>query len=395
VYHYQSADIKVDAQQPGTPAFFQTDPEGTTPLSHVQFDLLNDNSENLPGSDSAMVHVQVHTRSTALVNGVSVWAVYASAAAGVPGLNRSAWSSDMFKFWDQFQASGAIVPNLPSDSPWHSVGAPIVLPGFDASHPQVASWSWTVPLLSSGDPGHYCMVAFVHSAEHKIGESSNYSIDSVTPTNPQIGQKNLHIGPPLPSTPPPPGPMPRWREYIEFHNAGPEARAADLVFDLRPLPPQLQVLLRLSELKTAAPLEQSLEGIEAVHHPGLIDDAKTVLLAGIERGEEVLEWLDRWLDRAEARLGGGEHEGRPRHPRMPELGFTPPIYRAKPSARVAVRDVRLPVHGAGAALIAIENRGELPPGSEYRFQVQQVVRGHVVGGSTYVVRIARRARHNR
>jgi len=38
--------------------------------------------------------------------------------------------------------------------------------------------------------------------------------------------------------------------------------------------------------------------------------------------------------------------------------------------------------------MVIENDCELPKGSEYRFQVQQVVRGRVIGGSTYVIRIA-------
>ena len=38
--------------------------------------------------------------------------------------------------------------------------------------------------------------------------------------------------------------------------------------------------------------------------------------------------------------------------------------------------------------MAFENHGELPRGSEYRFQIQQVVGGRVIGGSTYVIRIA-------
>lgn len=392
VYHYESADIKIDAQQKGTPAFFQTDPEGTLPLSHVLFDVLNDNSQNLPGSDAAMVHVQVRNRSYTALNGVNVWAIYASAAAGVPGLNDSLSMGNNFPFWSQFQASGAIVPNLPSDSPWTSVGAPVTLSDIDVAHPQVASWNWTVPLLTSGDPGHYCIVVFIHSAANPVSETTNYNVDSITPNNPQIGQKNLHIGPPLagPGEPVPGGQM-RMREYIEFHNPGPEARIADLVFDLRPLPPQLQMWLRLSELETEAPLDKSITGIAAIHHPGLAQEAKALLLAGVERGEEILEWLERWLDRVEDRLEGEEDDDRRARPRRhPELSFAPAIYRARPAALVAVRGVRLPVHGVGAALMVIDNTGELPPGSDYRFQVQQVIRGRVIGGSTYVVRIARR-----
>jgi hypothetical protein len=393
VFHYQCADIKIDAQQPGPPAFFQTDPEATLPLSHVRFDVLNDNSENLPGSDAAMVHVQVHNRSTTSLDGVSVWAIYASAAAGIAGLNVSAAMGNAFPFWSQFQAGGAIVPNLPADSPWKSVGAPVTLSGIDVAHPKVASWPWTVPLLASGDPGHYCMVVFLHGAEHPVGETSSYDVDSITPKNPQVGQKNLHVVSTLSQKLGkwPAGAL-RFREYVEFHNAGREPRVADLVFDLRPLPRDLHMWLRLSELHTEAPLERSMTGIEATHHPGLAAAARVALLTGVERGEDILEWLERWLERVEEKLGGEEedHDRRRHRPRMPVLRLAPAIHRAKPSSVVSVRGVRLAAHGAGAALMVIESTGRLPPGSEYRFQVQQVVGGRVVGGSTYVIRVPAR-----
>ena len=70
------------------------------------------------------------------------------------------------------------------------------------------------------------------------------------------------------------------------------------------------------------------------------------------------------------------------------MRLTPPIYCAKPASLVSIKGVQLPARGAGAALMVIENDCELPKGSEYRFQVQQVVRGRVIGGSTYVIRIA-------
>jgi hypothetical protein len=65
VYHYQSADIKVDVQRPGTgstSAFFQINPEATLPLNHVYFNQLNDNSQQIPSGGSAYLHVQVHNR---------------------------------------------------------------------------------------------------------------------------------------------------------------------------------------------------------------------------------------------------------------------------------------------------------------------------------------------
>jgi hypothetical protein len=240
-----------------------------------------------------------------------------------------------------------------------------------------------VPPLVTGDPGHYCMVAFIHSAQDPINESTNYSVDSMTPTNPQIGQKNLHVVTPLAQAR-----SFHMREYVEFHNPEPRLRVADLIFDLRPLPPELQVLLRLSDLETQAPLEESLSGIDSVHHPGLADSAKAALLADVEIGGEVLGWFEHWLDRFERDLGGrNDDDDRPCHKPHPGLRFAPPVYRAKPASLVVVSGVRLPPHGAGAALLAIENHGELPAGSEYRFQVQQVAKERVIGGSTYVIRI--------
>ena len=383
VFHYLSADIKVDAQQLGSPAFFQTDPEGSSPLSHVLFDLLNDNSENLPGSDIANLHLQVRNRSETTLDNVNVWAIYASAAAGVPGLNKSASLGNAFQFWNQFQAGGAIVPNLPADSPWTPVGPPVTLSGIDAPHPRVASWNWTVPPFVMGDPGHYCVVAFVHSAQNPINESNNYNVDSITPANPQVGQKNLHVVAPLLA-----GRSIRIGEYLEFHNPDAKLRVADLVFDLRPLPRELRMWFRLSELKTEAPLERSLTGIETIHHPDLADHAMAALLAGVERGEEILEWFEHALDRFELELGGREEDDGLRHKPHPELRFSPPIYRAKPSSLISVKGVQLEPHGASAALLVFENHGELPDGSEYHLQVQQVVGERVVGGCTYVIRIA-------
>ena len=62
--------------------------------------------------------------------------------------------------------------------------------------------------------------------------------------------------------------------------------------------------------------------------------------------------------------------------------------RARPASLVSVRGVRLARHGAAAALMVIENGGRLAPGTEHRFQVQQVAGERVLGGSTYVIRIA-------
>lgn len=345
LWHSECADIKIDAQQPGTARtspFYQTNPEGDTlPLSHVLFDQLRDNSQNLLDVDKANVHVQVHNRSNTATDNVSVWAIYCDAAAGVPALNVSPSMSNNFNFWGQFSMIGAISPNLPSDSPWKSLGPPQILSGIQADSPQVASWNdWSVPLLPSGDRGHYCMVVFIHSKDSPINETS-MDVDFMTPRNRQVGQKNLHIGVPLS-----PSPLLKdmgaalMEEYVQFHNPMSSTREASLVFDLRYLPPQLSVSLRLSLLDTVNPLEKSMTGI--------------------------------------ARQMQGERR----------FGVNPTIYEASPSALVEVREVRIPAFGSCTALLSIRNSGILEEGSAYRFQVQQQVSGQVVGVSSYVVRIA-------
>src|SRR5690348_5533470 len=201
VYHYQCADIKIDAQQPGAQPggeFYLTGPEGAPPLSHTLFHELKDNSDELFGADGAMVHVQVHNGGRATRSGVLVWVLFCKAAAGVPALSASPSVQNNFRFWEMFPAAGQIIPQLlPADSPWQPIGRPQSLPpGIDPVHPKVASWQWTVPTLPSGDPGHYCLVAFVHSADSPIQESS-FDVDGFVTSNRQVGQKNVHMGPAL------------------------------------------------------------------------------------------------------------------------------------------------------------------------------------------------------
>lgn len=53
-----------------------------------------------------------------------------------------------------------------------------------------------------------------------------------------------------------------------------------------------------------------------------------------------------------------------------------------------MKNVIIPAFGHYAALLSIRNNGRLKKGSEYRFNIQQLVEQKVVGGSTFVVRIA-------
>jgi hypothetical protein len=395
LYHYLCADIKVDAQQPGTaavPPYFQTDPESPTPITGVIFDELKDNSQI--GSSQAMVHVQVHNHSNNPASNVRVWAIYCSAAAGLPALNMTASLGVYFPFWDQFTAAGQIITNLPGDSLWHSIGPPQTLSGITAASPQVASWNWAVPTPPSGDPGHYCIAAFIHSGGSPVNETISMNMDEITPKNRQVGQKNLHILslpaiPPLkiPNTGPPAGifppgggpPRPGQLEFIEFHNPILRVREASLVIDLRGLPPQLSIAFQLSHLETVNPLPRSITGVARTRKE---DPADFIEDAG-DSGDECrcFENLERLLAGLKKIFCKSKE-----HHKMPQLD--PVVHEAEPSARVEIKGVRLPPYGFVTAAIQVRNTGELKPGSEFRFQVQQAVDGVVAGGSMYVVRIA-------
>ncbi len=194
-YIYQSPDIKIDVIQSGqnqVPDFFQHEPEGTFPLSHVLFELLKDHKKDLVPLGQAWVHAQVHNRATAKASHVRAWVLYCNAPKGaIPPLDAQK-SKSTFNFWSQFTQAGQILPVLPQDSLWRAVGQPITLQDGDALHPQVASWPWTLP--PDFTPGAYCMAVFVHSSESPLRET-DVDITAITPKNPQIA--HIFVGPSL------------------------------------------------------------------------------------------------------------------------------------------------------------------------------------------------------
>lgn len=229
LYHYQSADIKIDPQQSvGNQTFYTTDPENPVPISHVAFNELSENASNLPQQTLARVHVQVNNRSITPSGDVWVWVIYCGGAAGVAALNLSASHNNNFPFWSQFGANGTITPALPNDSPWQSVGAPFKVTAIDALHPQIASWTWTIPAAQFGN--HHCMVAFVNAAGALLSSMQSYDVDAIAVQNRQVSQKNLFLAGPVPPGMHKHTPMP-----IRFNNPTNGRRIAVLEFDLRTL----------------------------------------------------------------------------------------------------------------------------------------------------------------
>ena len=376
VWHYQCADIKLDSRQPGTPDgpdYYQTEPEGETPLNHVSFDELTDNSQQLVFGERAQIHVQVHNRGARPAGNVRVWAIVCNAAAGLPALNASLSMGNTFNFWAQFSATGEIIPSLPADSPWRSVGSPRTLPPVDAEHPQVATWEWTAPEGNNFRlSGHWCVVAFVHSAASPLSETSNI-VDELVSRNLQVGQKNLHIGARIPQTAGGggadagggrPSGVPRdsgadtpadlMLEYVEFHNPTSNPREVSIRIDGRNLPPKLLVSAYLPDSGMPPDIAAAVSGVA-----------------------EIRSYRDD-------------------DPELPP-GYGAVVLDGASSSLIEVREVQLPPYDYASIMFSVRPVGELPAGSVYRLEVQQwgpswkpqdSPESSGIGGSTYIVRVA-------
>ncbi|HEV7243105.1 MAG TPA: hypothetical protein VGQ36_28010 [Thermoanaerobaculia bacterium] len=359
VRHFHCADLKIDTK------IFKEDPAGfqtaDSPLSHVLFEQLRDNSGLLVEGRAARVHVQVHYRGVTPPDKVSVWTIYCNAAAVVPALDKVK-DGPSFDFWQLFNENGTIVANeLPAGSPWKSMGKPVVLSGIHVAEPKVASWNWTIPSSSGDEPGHYCVVTFIHSKEHPIRNKvdlKNYDVDAQTPKSCQIGQKNVHILDQTAFGPVSGG-------SIEFHNPTLEDREVTLELDFRGLPGSVNTRFVLTPLDTTASLPRSISGVARMWRPSPI--------------LELLRWLAHLLRNVFRR------SHRQRRFRRPGFGST--VYEAAPSSLVRIQGVRLPPRGMCAAVLTLDVPDDLPPGMEYPFEVRQVIDENVVGGITYVLRI--------
>jgi len=395
LYHYKCADVKLDSRQPGAPGgvpdFFQTDPEDALPISHVSFNKLHDNSRSLVASTQTMVHVQVHNRSTQDANNVKVWAIFCNASAGVPSLSKSASNADNFDFWTQFTAAGAIVPALPADSPWTSVDAPVVLNNVNGFKPAIASWLWNTPALAAGDPGHYCMVVFIHSADSPINEAG-FNVDFITPRNRQIGQKNLHVGEPLPEDGTgvggPGTPNPSMNEYVEFHNPTPTTQKTKMLFSFSRLPKELAVTLQFTKLDTEIPVADSISGIAQIRpakKEEIISFSKESFFGRIWC--MILSFFCGIINFILGLFGMSKIKCGCRKKRpLPEFEQT--VYEVEKNTDVQVSNIRTAGYGFNAAYFRIKNTGVLPPGTTYSFDVLLVKNDVVIGGSEYHVRIA-------
>lgn len=182
VYHYQSADIKVDAPPFAAPFGLVDgvefdDPSHRTmgaPFGYAIESYAGIRHDNPVRGQTNRVYVQVHNRGWKKADQVIVKLLHADAGAGLPPLPGD--------FWAAFPGDGF------TQTLWKPIGTATIsdlLPNV----PRVLRWDW-VPAATSSD--HVCLMAMVHGPQDPLLPQGEINVDVLTPTNKRVTHRNVH-----------------------------------------------------------------------------------------------------------------------------------------------------------------------------------------------------------
>jgi hypothetical protein len=181
-YHWQSADIKVDA-----PPFQTVDPL----VDGVEFDnpvhrmipfgpgypietVAGITHENPIRSVVNRVYVQAHNRGPNAASAVDVRLLWADAGAALPPLPGD--------FWTGFAGDSY------AQTVWHLIGKqqiPTLAPGV----PRVLRFDWTPPATTSD---HVCLLALLDSPDDSLLPEAQLVVDLLTRSNKRVTHRNVH-----------------------------------------------------------------------------------------------------------------------------------------------------------------------------------------------------------
>ncbi len=349
--HWQSPDILVDTPlyDDSSALYYQNDPEAPSPTAG-DYAWFKDRSQGASAGVTARVWVRVNSRNAAPAGAVNVWVITAPFSAGLPLLPAA--------FWSAFHSDGTIDPTVLSGSGWTSLGVQSVS-GIRAEAPGIAGFQ-----MATGAQGdHRCIAAFVHGPGALLDTPGlSFVIDEAASATPQVAQRNVLVGAPLPPGPGTPGPTGSGGPvgeivlrgtYIEFHNPNREAVETTVKFDLRGLPRSAVFEFRLS--RAARPGE--IVGARPSRTPASRAKAKPARRAKRKPAPDRLQ-----LERAAyAATGGGVAE---------------------------VRGVALKPRQKAAAELTLRLPERREPGALYWLDVLQIVKGKVIGGATIQIPVA-------
>jgi hypothetical protein len=181
-YHWQSADIKVDAPplQPvdalvdgvefDNPTHRPIPFGGTYPIETV----LGITHENPIRTTVNRVYVQAHNRGPAEATGVDVRLLWADASAALPPLPAD--------FWTGF------VNDSYSQTVWRLIGKQQNLT-LRAGEPRVVWFDWTPPATASD---HVCLLAMVDGPGDPLLPETELVVDVLTRSNKRVTHRNVH-----------------------------------------------------------------------------------------------------------------------------------------------------------------------------------------------------------
>jgi hypothetical protein len=372
LYHWMSADIKVRRSSLGALPPLGSPPDFIDFAANIgDYVDSTQHVETADVSGTDRIFVEVHNRSHNAVPGAQVRVLLLATDASVtlpalpPGYASHIAAGDTSAAW------------LGSD--WHFVdpAAPYrVLPGdLDVRTPQVVEYSFDFSSL--GLPAthqHVCLAAFVTTPLDPL-TATEPSLDLLTMGDKHVAHRNTHLVAlgARPGTVPAGAGAHGTAMVVTFHNPLEETVLADLVFDRSHFPGAFGLLL--PPLASIGAGEQALDGF------GMVKGDRSPL------HETLKEWLSRIA-------GHDDPCGRHRLPdrllrRVAKLDHDHVLQAREGSRMAMVRRVRIPARGSIPAAIVLRSPDGAKAGDRYRLDVMQRQGERVVGGSTYVIAIAK------
>jgi hypothetical protein len=340
VYHWESADIKVDA-----PPFDVVDSlldgvEFDNPAQPSPIETIAGITHNNPiRTQVNRVYVQVHNRGWKKADQVTVKLLWADAGAGLPALPAD--------FWTNYPGDGF------TQTYWNPIGTTVITDLLPWT-PQVLEFDWVPPSTVST---HACLLAMVDSPQDPLTPQTELNVDVLTPTNKRVTHKNVHPYGGLT-----PADMRDWVEINLFNGFG-ERRFFDLRIEHISAGTGLHLIL--PRIQLMRDLETSLIGLTVSK-----TDPKE-LRAMVEEANEQGR-LDDYI--------------RDLLVKMEE----PLILDVAPRARkVGLRGILVDPDRPIPLVAYVEGRTHRPGSTS--FVVTQYVDGRLVGGSTFVVAGRKRA----
>lgn len=331
-YSYQSEDIKVDGPAPN----YQTLPPIT---DFVTFETVLRHTSPRRGVVNRF-YARVQNRGPLPATNVKLRAFFADAHLGMPPLPPDFWTG------------GRPFDMDPTVIDWTPIGPAAPVASVAPGTPAIVEWDWALPLTANE---HSCLLLLATCDEEPLDSGGILEVNSLVTMKKQVTLKNLHVVDAVP------GPL-HWDAGVmgvRVYNGYRETARYDLVVDWSTLPEGAALHI----------------AFEASSHPILVATDEELQAAG---AEPVSDTEGLFPETYPTRCGPDV---------LVERRYMLRLRRGARDLR-SVLPMRLPGRRSVLLLLNPALPASTPPGA-YRFDVQQRTGRHLVGGSTYVLRVGK------